>query len=229
MNRRVLADEWNRALWDPSGRESRRAVVAALGEAISGVGSRAQFSAHLGTGDRAIALTASMGGALAQGASELLDAGNAYAAAALLRQLVEVEYLLWTFADDPDDGPRWIRASKEELWKRFRPSAMRKRSNGRFRANEYATHCDQGGHPSPRGWSLVVDSAYTKDQPRPDPIEVVRMDLAMHLERAWPLLLGACDAIERSSLCSAYVEGVQAAIAAWRAYDGAAITLVGPG
>ena len=65
---------------------------------------------------------------------------NSYAAAALLRQVVEVEYLLWTFADDPEDTVRWLNASKSQLDGRFRPAAMRQRSAGHFRTSEYVAH-----------------------------------------------------------------------------------------
>ena len=203
--------------------------MTVLGGAISGVGSRMQFSGYLGSdADRGIGLVASMGGALARGAAALLDGGNAYAAAALLRQVVEVEYLLWTFADDPEDAPRWFHASKNQLSSRFRPAAMRTRSNGRFRAEEYSAHCDQGGHPSPRGWSLVVENAYTPNRARLDSIEALRLDLAAHLDRAWRLLTEACDAIERSPVYSTYVDGVDEAVTAWRRDDAAALDLSPP-
>jgi hypothetical protein len=42
-----------------------------------------------------------MGGSLASGTIAVLRVENWYAAAALLRQVVEVEYLLWLFAEEP--------------------------------------------------------------------------------------------------------------------------------
>lgn len=203
--------------------------MTVLADAISGVGSRMQFSGYFGSdADRGVGLVASMGGAVAQGAAALLDGGNAYAAAALLRQVVEVEYLLWTFADDSDDASRWFHASKNQLSSRFRPAAMRTRSKGRFRAEEYASHCDRGGHPSPRGWDLVVENAYTPRRVRLDSTEALRLDLAVHLNRAWHLLTEACDAIERSSVYSTYVDGVIEAVTAWRRDDAAALDLAPP-
>jgi hypothetical protein len=61
-----------------------------------------------------VSLAARMGGALARGTAALLDGGNAYGAAALLRQVVEVEYLFWTFAADPEDAARWLHASRSQ-------------------------------------------------------------------------------------------------------------------
>ena len=97
--------------------------------------------------------------ATTSGTCMLLDAGNAYAAAALARQFVEIEYLLWTFADDPQDMTGWLHASRSQLGKRFQPATMRERSNGAFRAaEEHRSHCEHGGHPNPSAWFLVSDS-----------------------------------------------------------------------
>ncbi len=60
---------------------------------------------------RALAIVAQMGGSVAVGVVALLEAKNLYAANALLRQLVEVEYLIWLFGTDPDEAGKWLLAS----------------------------------------------------------------------------------------------------------------------
>lgn len=40
----------------------------------------------------------------------MLEAENWYAAAALSRQLVEVEYLVWLFGTDPTEAEAWLSA-----------------------------------------------------------------------------------------------------------------------
>ncbi|MGB2711286.1 MAG: hypothetical protein WBC33_07190 [Conexibacter sp.] len=134
---------------------------------------------------QALALVARIGAALGQGACDLLTANNPYAAAALIRQLVEVEYLLWTFADDITDASAWLHASRSERMQRFSPRVMRKRSQGRFRDREYQTHCERGGHPDPDG-RVLLDGLREFDVTRS-----MWADLGHHLERAWGLFMAA--------------------------------------
>jgi hypothetical protein len=75
---------------------------------------------------------------LISGAVELFDDGNLYACAALNRQLVEVEYLAWAFAEDQDEATSWLRSSREARINRWQPRHLRQRSKGRFRASDYA-------------------------------------------------------------------------------------------
>jgi hypothetical protein len=138
---------------------------------------------------QALGLVARIGAALGRGAGELLSAGNPYAAAALTRQLVEVEYLFWTFADDIADAPAWLHATREERQRCFSPAAMRKRSKGRFRAKEYQTHCERGGHPDPNARMLLDVSPCAP--PLFDATRAMWVDLGHHLERAWSLYVAA--------------------------------------
>jgi len=95
-------------------------------------------------------------GVLAQIAADLLDAAgvllsgtNHYAGAALLRQIVEVEYLTWVFANQKLDAATWLNSTHEEPRGMFTPARLRSESDGRFRAADYGHHCEQGGHPVP--------------------------------------------------------------------------------
>jgi hypothetical protein len=131
----------------------------------------------------------------------------------VLGQFVEVEYLWWTFADDPEDAARWLRASRTQLARHFQPAQMRKRSGGRFRAQEHQAHCDRGGHPNPAGAPFVYDKA------EPDPLRVLRLDLSQHLERGWGLLTTACTAVDRATAVQRDAAAVEAARLDWYACD----------
>jgi hypothetical protein len=95
-------------------------------------------------------------------ASQLLSAsadlfmdGRTYAAAALTRQIVEIEYLTWAFAYRDKDAERWLRSSRKERENFFRPAILRKAAEGLFRGVDYSYHCELGGHPVPGGTSLL--------------------------------------------------------------------------
>lgn len=96
-------------------------------------------------------------GELMAGAIALLRDENRYAAAALVRQLVEVEYLAWAFAEDEEEAQQWMRSDKAERRKFWQPIRIRERAGGRFRGLDYAEHCGKGGHPSPEGIYLLPD------------------------------------------------------------------------
>lgn len=81
----------------------------------------------------------------------LLRNGNDYGASALVRQLIECEYLLRAFRLNFADAARWHDANDSERWD-FKPSKLRE--VGGFDRKEYADHCEAGGHPHPRGRRL---------------------------------------------------------------------------
>lgn len=109
----------------------------------------------------------------------LVDLENPYAAAALVRQLVEVEYLLWAFADNHDDAARWLAATPSERRKMWQPGHLRKRSGDRFRGLDYWLHCDYGGHPTPEGVRLLIDPASLY------PGEAMLCESLIHTAAAW--------------------------------------------
>lgn len=76
--------------------------IVATGAAPYGVGAdRAARRSPVGFArDVMVGLVGQTGGELALGAIKLLHAENLYASAALIRQVVEVEYLASIFADD---------------------------------------------------------------------------------------------------------------------------------
>lgn len=147
----------------------------------------------------AVAVVAQMGSELTLAASQLYAAQRWYAGAALVRQLVEVEYLLYLFATDDEEPDRWLMATSDEVRQMFAPSAMRKRAGTRFRCEEYASHCEFGGHPRRRAhWLLrehgVIEPAHASP-------EIQWVDLAQHLRRAWT---NYCAAVARHSPSNVY-------------------------
>jgi len=85
-----------------------------------------------------------------------MRSGNEYSAAALLRQLVEFEYLFFVAYQDKSELEKWIGADGDTLRKQFTPQKMRKKSNGIFRDQEYWMHCDMGGHPNPKARAFLA-------------------------------------------------------------------------
>jgi hypothetical protein len=114
------------------------------------------------------------------GATGLVAEHNPYAAAALVRQLVEIEYLTWAFAEDQEDASSWLRSSRTDRLQRWQPRHLRKRSQGRFRGFDYAEHCNLGGHPTPEGVrTLVADTAPIRNG------ELIVSEAAHHGSSAW--------------------------------------------
>ena len=103
----------------------------------------------------AISILLRIGAALISGANQLFLANNSYAAVALIRQLVEVEYLAWAFEDNKQEAEKWINSNKEERMHFFAPKKLRDASAGRFRGVDYQFHCEFGGHPVPRAKHIL--------------------------------------------------------------------------
>lgn len=134
-----------------------------------------------------LATLAQIAGELCRGSVQLLDDDNRYAAAALMRQLVEVEYLAWAFAEDDAEAAEWLRASKSDRLAIWQPRHLRDRSRGRFRAADYGFHCELGGHPTPNGRQLLPDHTFRL------PVEWLWLELAIHGSSAWEYLLQGVD------------------------------------
>lgn len=155
-----------------------------------------------------------IGAELADATLTLLDDGRSYPAAALIRQLVEVEYLSWALAEDLEEVSRWIHADHNERQKFFAPQRLRDRSDGQFRDHEYWTHCERGGHPHPAGTAFL---------PGPNDetgrgIDVLWDDLALHMAGIWSHLLTALqDHPIGDLLTDERREPVTQALAEWRA------------
>lgn len=169
---------------------------------------------------RAVAIVAQMGAELALGASQLYEARRWYAGAALVRQLIETEYLLYLFGTDNAEPERWLSASSEEGRAVFSPTSMRKRSRGRFRSSEYSVHCEFGGHPRPKGHFLLREHFMAlPGEARPfiaDP-RFQWVDLAQHLVRFWDHYVAAVALHSPSNVYPDTFNKIRASIDTWQA------------
>ncbi|MDO8213468.1 hypothetical protein [Conexibacter sp. CPCC 206217] len=154
-----------------------------------------------------------IGGELLSGANALLDQDNSYGAAALIRQMVEVEYLAWAFAEDPDEATTWLRSQRDERLKMWQPRHLRERSQGRFRGSDYRHHCEFGGHPTPTGMVLLPCHA------RGPAVE--RYEIALHGTSAWEYVSVAAERFGYGEQVRSVAEatGLTEAIGAWREDD----------
>jgi hypothetical protein len=127
---------------------------------------------------QAIGLLLQMAGELALAAARLLSSREHYAGAALLRQIVEIEYLTWTFKEKHRDADAWLKSTREVRMKFFGPSQLRQTSKGRFLDKDYQNHCEEGGHPTARGNLLLGGKNVQVAQ-------LLLADLILHSWRTW--------------------------------------------
>ena len=185
------------ALVDDEAHAARVAVCSALAETVARTG-RVLWAGSWLLRDRGlegVAILTEMAGELATGAVSLFREERWYAGAALVRQLVEVEYLMYLFSADRAEAARWLVATPEELRREFQPQRMRKRSGGRFRDTEYWSHCELGGHPNRKGRALLRDHTPLVGSHRAG-----WADLGHHLERLWGFFLQALALHESTDL-----------------------------
>ena len=128
-----------------------------------------------------VSLLFRIGGQLTSASADLFADGRHYAAAALLRQMVEVEYLAWAFQTRNKDAERWLRSTAEERRAFFAPAKLRKAANGIFRGKDYGYHCELGGHPTPGSAILLQDNVEVS--------QLLLSDLLGHTGRIWDYLL----------------------------------------
>ena len=162
-----------------------------------------------------LAVVTEIAGELAKGATALFRLELWYAGSALVRQLIETEYLLFRFKEHPAEAATWLSSSSEAIRKNFQPNILRKNSNGKFRDQEYWTHCDIGGHPSPKAKLVLKNHSSPLSSPA-----WAWLDLALHLRRVWHNLI---DATVEMSCQSAFptetIEIIDAKIIAWEAKE----------
>jgi len=125
----------------------------------------------------AIALLLRIGSELVSAATDLFSDGRHYAAAALLRQLVEIEYLAWAFETKDQEGQRWLRSTRSDRQQFFTPAKLRAAAGDRFRGKDYGYHCELGGHPVPGARLLLRDDTVVA--------QLLLSDLLGHTGRIW--------------------------------------------
>jgi hypothetical protein len=108
-----------------------------------------------GSAGTGFATAVEMAAEIGEGARRLFDAELWYPGAALVRQLIECNYLLSLMADSRDEASDWMTSTHDEVVRRFMPRHIRQRAARNFSASEYQIHSDLGGHPSPAGRVLL--------------------------------------------------------------------------
>lgn len=125
----------------------------------------------------AVSLLLRIGGELVAAVASLYAEEKHYAAAALVRQVVEIEYLAWAFEARDGDAEKWLRSTREERESFFSPRKLRAASNGRFRGRDYGHHCELGGHPVPGSFVLLKNDVVLS--------QLILSDLLGHTGRIW--------------------------------------------
>lgn len=132
---------------------------------------------------RAVATVASMSTELADAAVAMAAKRRYYAVGAVIRQLIECEYLLVLFNEDLDHARRWAESTPSEIRNSFSPKQMRTLT-GKFSNEEYWGHCDTGGHPAPKG-ARLLEKLDPMRQSWPASAAELSIDLGLHLRRIW--------------------------------------------
>ena len=186
-----------RAALDPASIAARMDLSKFTAETFQDVGTKLNLFGHLlgpdrksgaspfGHGDDAavaVSILLRIGSQLVSGSADLITAGRHYAGSALIRQLVEVEYLAWAFEFKDDESGRWLRSSHEERLSFFSPAKLRKAAGGRFRSIDYGYHCELGGHPVPGSWRLLTDDVAMG--------QLMLSDCLGHSGRVWDHVVG---------------------------------------
>ena len=147
----------------------------AVGRAMA---SRTDLTGDDGEAVRAMGFLLQMAGELGSAASRMLSGEEHYAGAALLRQIVEIEYLTWAFKEGHESLTAWLNSTHAERMRLFSPRQLRANSKGRFLSKDYQDHCEQGGHPVPPGILLLGGKEVGVAQ-------VLLVDLLTHCWRTW--------------------------------------------
>lgn len=177
---------------DDSLRQLRASLAAYTGEVFGRVGMALEIAGHVIGPDRAdktspfnhgsdeavgVGVLLQISQRLVDGSRILFEAGNTYAGAALVRQLVEVEYLAWAFDTRNLDAQRWLRSDKKDRQAFFSPRKLREAAGGTFRAKDYGYHCELGGHPVPGATVLLNDQGQAA--------QLMLSDMLGHTGRVW--------------------------------------------
>jgi len=130
----------------------------------------------------AISVLLRVAGQLTSSSADLFASGREYAAAALVRQMVEIEYLAWAFETRDGEAERWLRSDQELRQKFFTPAKLRAAAQGTFRSKDYSYHCELGGHPVPQAGILLKGHSWEG--------QLLLSDLLGHVGRIWDHLGG---------------------------------------
>ncbi len=225
--RTELTQTLNTGLADDRAQALRERVVNVVPGFLAANGLRLSIHHQLSADAAGVgfATATEMAAELGEGARRLFDVGLWYPGAALVRQLIECGYLLTLMAENREEATVWMTSSHDEIVASFLPRHMRQRAVRSFRAGEYQTHCDRGGHPNPAGRSLLRHhDEWRRLSPRG-----FYLDLAQHLAEAWasfvaalPLYdprMGQADSLHSPERSPEGGEAVARLLAEWRELD----------
>ena len=219
----------NRAALDDALVVMRRELLSFTALVFSKVGEELHAVGHIFGPDRAsgvspgghgsdeivaVSLLLRIAGQLTSASSDLFADGRHYAAAALLRQMVEIEYLAWAFQTRDKDGSRWLRSNADERRSFFTPAKLRKAANGKFRGEDYGHHCEFGGHPVPGSAVLLQDSQVLS--------QLLVADLLGHTGRIWDHLVGWAASNDWAIPLHSRQKSMLSRYVAWKSTDGLA-------
>ncbi|PVY33665.1 hypothetical protein [Williamsia muralis] len=178
-----------------SRRENARGVVVAINGAAVAMHNRGVALRDDGRIDAAdsyegVARIAVTAAALGGGVCQLIECDNHYPAYALIRQIVETEFVLWKFQQDVDLIPEWLNSDRDRREQGWKPSRIYRDDDNEYRQKDYSGHCELGGHPTPLGTRLASGE-------RSDIAEAsVLGDLIGHLRDSWRHILQAADDLD---------------------------------
>lgn len=187
------SDELHTALNDTASNEARKALCNRLGSAFSDVGHLLYALGNIIGSDRksgislfqhegataGLGLAGQIAGELISAATELVESNQYYAAMALVRQLVEVEYLAWAFSSGSSDVETWLRSSRQERSDMWQPRHLLSRPDSQFRGQDYHMHCERGGHPTPDARFLLPDHSVRLSA------NAILVEIAVHGVSCW--------------------------------------------
>jgi len=196
-NREAVSEAINLAANNKTLREQRNELAHFSSKIFLSVGTELHVLGHIVGRDRidgvspfghgsdetvAVSVLLRIASQLASSSADLFEDGRKYAAAALLRQMVEVEYLAWAIETRDRDGERWLRSDRQQRESFFTPAKLRKAAQGKFRGKDYGYHCELGGHPVPGAGVLLGGDSVVS--------QLLLADLLGHAGRVWDHLIG---------------------------------------
>jgi hypothetical protein len=189
-------------------------AVDRISEAFNSVAQRVSAYGLAEGPRRSLGMVGQMSAELLSSASELFKQERWYPGACVVRQVVEIEYVLLLFANDTLEAQKFIWLTPEQAKSYFMPAKMRERSGGRFDANEYSAHCELGGHPRKKGAVLLKDWMHVTESGA-DQVSLPRalwQDLAEHATRSWRTFSHAVLEISPSNVYPEVISRVEIAI-----------------
>lgn len=214
------------AALDVSVIDARMELARFTAEIFKDVGTKLHVFGHLlgpdrksglspfGHGDDAavaVSMLLRIGSQLVSGSADLIADGRHYAGSALVRQLVEIEYLAWAFETKDAESARWLRSNREERQSFFAPAKLRKAAGGRFRGADYSYHCELGGHPVPSSWQLLTDDAAMA--------QLMLSDCLGHSGRVWDHVVGWAQSYALGDIVLSKADDMLAKYTEWKATD----------